>query len=174
MSAVIDLVQHCVRPMRRTDISGVRRIEVACYQFPWSEREIEEVCFRHSLRWRGGSRASLALRHSWVLAEGGSLVSHAIMTVEDRGAHIMNLCVHPRRQGRGLGRQMLDNLLRVARMGAARHAYLEVRPTNIRAQRLYIGAGFRKVGLCRDFYPTLDGREDAWVLTRQLGERQDA
>jgi ribosomal-protein-alanine N-acetyltransferase len=42
--------------------------------------------------------------------------------------------------------------------------YLEVRPSNIAGLRLYERFGFRQLGLRRDYYPAVTGREDALFL----------
>ena len=41
---------------------------------------------------------------------------------------------------------------------------LEVRPSNVDARRLYARYGFEKIGVRRDYYPAVGGREDADVL----------
>jgi ribosomal-protein-alanine N-acetyltransferase len=83
-------------------------------------------------------------------------------------AHILNLCVRPELQGRGLSRQILDHLLELAHSRQARTVFLEVRPSNQRALRLYANAGFCEVGIRRGYYPASKGREDGLVLAKEL------
>jgi ribosomal-protein-alanine N-acetyltransferase len=83
-------------------------------------------------------------------------------------AHLLNLCVRPTLQRRGLGADLLDWLLDRARAGGAREIFLEVRPSNIPAARLYARAGFRRIGLRRNYYRADNGREDAVVLAKEL------
>jgi len=47
-------------------------------------------------------------------------------------------------------------------------AFLEVRPTNTAAARLYHSLGFEQVGIRRGYYQATVGREDAQVLRRVL------
>ena len=47
-------------------------------------------------------------------------------------------------------------------------AFLEVRPSNIAAARLYHSLGFEQVGIRRGYYQATVGREDAAVLRRIL------
>ena len=47
--------------------------------------------------------------------------------------------------------------------------FLEVRPANVGAIRLYERLGFRQVGVRRGYYQTPAGREDALVMRRTLG-----
>jgi ribosomal-protein-alanine N-acetyltransferase len=53
------------------------------------------------------------------------------------------------------------------RLGASR-MYLEVRPSNAPALRLYHRTGYVQIGRRRDYYPDVDGREDALVLALDL------
>ena len=48
--------------------------------------------------------------------------------------------------------------------------YLEVRSGNERAIRLYRSLGFIDIGVRRDYYPGLVGREDAIVMSLQLDQ----
>jgi ribosomal-protein-alanine N-acetyltransferase len=47
-------------------------------------------------------------------------------------------------------------------------AFLEVRPSNTAAARLYHSLGFEQVGVRRGYYQATVGREDAAVLRRVL------
>ena len=49
-----------------------------------------------------------------------------------------------------------------------REAFLEVRPSNTTAARLYHSMGFEQVGVRRGYYQAAVGREDAAVLRRVL------
>jgi ribosomal-protein-alanine N-acetyltransferase len=78
-------------------------------------------------------------------------------------AHITTFGVHPEWRRQGIGRQLLLNLVDLARtLGAARMT-LEVRASNTAAQALYRTFGFEAVGRRRAYY-TDDG-EDAIVMT---------
>jgi ribosomal-protein-alanine N-acetyltransferase len=45
---------------------------------------------------------------------------------------------------------------------------LEVRPSNEHAIRLYHQLGFNEVGTRPDYYPSVEGREDALIMARSL------
>jgi ribosomal-protein-alanine N-acetyltransferase len=91
-----------------------------------------------------------------------------VLSVAVGEAHVLNVCVHPDWQGRGLGRRILDRLLRLAREHEADTAFLEVRASNTVAQRLYESAGFNEIGVRRGYYPARVGREDAVVYAKTL------
>ena len=63
---------------------------------------------------------------------------------------------------------MLLYLLERARTAGMYEAFLEVRPSNTTAARLYHSMGFEQVGIRRGYYQATAGREDAAVLRRIL------
>ncbi len=75
---------------------------------------------------------------------------------------ILNLAVDPPRRRGGVGGMLLDAGLAVLRRRGAEEIFLEVRESNIAAQALYLGAGFRPVGQRADYYR--NPMEDALVL----------
>ena len=55
-----------------------------------------------------------------------------------------------------------------ARAARAERIFLEVRPSNHVAYRLYEQLGFNEIGVRKDYYPAFSGREDALVLAKEL------
>jgi ribosomal-protein-alanine N-acetyltransferase len=90
------------------------------------------------------------------------------MSVGAGEAHILNLCIAERQRCRGLARQLLLRLLESATAAGAQEAFLEVRPSNTTAIRLYLALGFEQVGMRRGYYQAINGREDAAVLRLAL------
>jgi [ribosomal protein S18]-alanine N-acetyltransferase len=143
------------RPMTRTDIAAVAMVEAAAYEFPWSPQ-----IFRDCLS---------AGHQCWVLQDpGGELVGYGVLSTGANEAHVLNLCVAPSQQRRGHGTRMLRHLLELARMNRAHRVFLEVRPSNGNAQRMYERAGFNEVGRRPNYYPARRGREDAIVMAMEL------
>ena len=64
----------------------------------------------------------------------------------------------------GFGRRLLEHLLERAAAAGIGEAFLEVRPSNLAAIRLYQRLGFEQIGIRRGYYQAADGREDAIVL----------
>ena len=63
---------------------------------------------------------------------------------------------------------MLTHLLQVAASSGAEEAFLEARPSNTSAIRLYQTLGFSQIGVRRGYYQAVGGREDAIVLKRHI------
>ncbi len=78
--------------------------------------------------------------------------------------HVMNVAVEPRHRNRGIGTLLMDELeARFLRLGAAA-AYLEVRESNVGAQRLYSHRGYVYLRKVEGYY----GDEDGLVMTKTL------
>ena len=144
-----------VRPMASGDVWTVAAIEAQAYQFPWSPG-----IFRDCLS---------AGYHAFVLDLAADGVhGYTVLSVGAGEAHLLNLCVRPERQGAGHGRLLLDTVLRQAAAHGAREIFLEVRPSNAAAIRLYQGSDFRQIGRRKHYYRGRNGREDALVLAKDL------
>ena len=99
---------------------------------------------------------------------GRQIGGYAVMSVGAGAAHILNLCVAEAYRCRGLGQRMLASLVERASAAGMSEAFLEVRPSNTAAIRLYLSVGFEQVGMRRGYYQAASGREDAVVLRRML------
>jgi ribosomal-protein-alanine N-acetyltransferase len=141
-----------IRPMHELDIPMVVAVEKAAYQFPWSEGIFRD-CVRVGYVCR-------------VIEVAGDLAGYGIMSVGAGEAHILNVCVRAEYRCRGFARKTLLYLLDSARSAGVQEAYLEVRPSNVAAARLYHSLGFEQVGIRRGYYQALMGREDACVLRK--------
>ena len=142
------------RPMRVADVADVVAIERSSYQFPWSEG-----IFRDCLR------VGYVCR---VMTVSRQVAAYGVMSLGAGEAHILNLCVAEVHRCHGMGRRMLESLIERAAAAGMGDAYLEVRPSNTTAIRLYLALGFEQVGVRRGYYQAASGREDAAVLKRVL------
>lgn len=144
-----------LRPMELGDLDTVIRVEQLAYQFPWSRGN-----FADSLD------AGYDARCAW---DGPTLLGYFVcMPVLDEW-HLLNLTVSPARQGQGWGAWLLGEVQAAAERAAASAIWLEVRPSNEGAQRLYARHGFVRVGVRRGYYPAVGGqREDALLMRRDL------
>lgn len=144
------------RPMNEEDLWGVMAIESRVYQFPWSER-----IFRDCLS-SGYS--------SWVYEGAGVIVAYGIVSAAAAGeAHILNVCVHPDAHMCGYGQKMTEKLIQVATEHQAETVFLEVRPSNHGAIRLYERLGFKEIGRRKGYYQAVGGgREDALMMALKI------
>ena len=137
------------------DLDAILEIEQVSFNNPttreWYERELQrpEVCFIYVLRTPESPTAAFC----------------AFWRVADQ-AHINNLAVRPELRRRGLGSQLLEAIIAEARRLGAGTLSLEVRRSNLAAQRLYLRAGFREEAVRKSYYT--QPVEDALVLSLKI------
>jgi ribosomal-protein-alanine N-acetyltransferase len=138
------------RPLQPTDLDVVMAIEPAIYPHPWS---------------RGNFSDSLKAGYScWACELDGALMGYAIMMMVLDEAHLLNVSIAKKFQGRGLGSSLLDYLIEVARGHGGQTMFLEVRPSNKAAIGLYEKFGFNEFSVRKGYYPAANGREDAILM----------
>ena len=143
-----------IRPMREADLAQVQRIEGESYRFPWTEGIFHD-CLR--------------VGYTCIVAEiDFLLVGYGVLSAGAGEAHLLNLCVAENVRCRGIGRRLLVDVLARAREAGASVVFLEARPTNVAAIRLYQALGFVQIGVRRGYYQAVGGREDAIVLRLTL------
>lgn len=143
-------------PMALADVDEVFALETSVYPHPWT---------------RGNFIDSLtAGYHGWVLRDGaGALVGYFLLMGAVDEAHLLNVAVAAPRQGAGLGRYLLDKIAACARGLSMTSVLLEVRPSNLRALKVYARYGYTEIGRRKNYYPAHHGlREDAIVMRYTL------
>jgi [ribosomal protein S18]-alanine N-acetyltransferase len=138
------------------DLNAVLAIEYAIYPFPWT---------------RGNFADSIESGYeAWVLHDAsGAVLGYFLMMLAIDDAHLLNITVRSDLQGKGLGRFLLDKVMKIARQNEMQSLLLEVRPSNHRALAVYQKAGFETIGTRKNYYPAPDNtREDAIVMKLEL------
>lgn len=154
MSAVFKTVEAGFQPMTESRLGEVVAIERRAYSHPWTQGN-----FADSLR--SGYQAQM-------LCAGDVVLGYFVAMKGVDEVHLLNITVDPAYQGQGWGRVMLDALALWAGSQGAQWLWLEVRTSNVRAQRVYERYGYRRVGERKNYYPAAQGREDAIVMSYKL------
>jgi ribosomal-protein-alanine N-acetyltransferase len=136
------------------DLDELAGLEKECFSLPWSRALFAEE-LKHP-----------ELSH-WLLVRdealpGRPLAGYMGFWKAGDEAHVVNLAVQPGRRGQGLGFELATRILDQARAMGCRRATLEVRATNLPAQRLYEKLGFQTIAVRRRYYS--DNQEDALIL----------
>ena len=147
--------QWTFRPFSFGDIPSVLNIENNAYEFPWSE-----TIFRDCLTGRYICRALFDVNNQ--------LLAYAVISVAVEECHVLNICVSPEFQRLGIAEYFLKKLLNESVSLGAKHAFLEVRASNVSALALYSKLGFSQAGRRKLYYQGKEGREDALVLSLPL------
>ena len=140
--------------MVHSDISDVVGIERQGTDHPWTESSFSE---------------SLDVGYKcWVVESDSRVIGYLVQSIYTEESHILNLAVAISWQGQGLGRV----LVKKACVDAAKYGlikiFLEVRSSNLIAQRLYESEGFLVYDRRRNYYRRCDRVEDALVMVRLL------
>ena len=141
--------------MTEDHIPLVRKVELCSYPYPWSEGVFRDCV-------QSGYLCKL------VLDNEGVLIAYAIVSVAVGECHILNICVSNSMRGQGVSRILLRLMMAEAQHFGAEKAFLEVRPSNPVAIRLYESFGFTEIGRRKNYYPSDNGREDAIAMALPL------
>ncbi len=135
------------------DIAEVLKIERASFSTPWSE-----ISFNSELR----SQYSITK----VAEMDGITIGYTCVRQIDDECHLLNLTVHPDYRNQGIAELLLKNIFSELNMSRCGYLYLEVRASNLAARRLYEHAGFRNIGIRKNYY--VAPGEDAVVMMLEL------
>ncbi|MCG6939000.1 MAG: ribosomal protein S18-alanine N-acetyltransferase [Gammaproteobacteria bacterium] len=143
-----------VRTMNYADLNQVITIEEKAYPYPWTV---------------GIFRDCLRIGHNaWVMTLDKKVIGYGIVMLAPGEAHILNICIDPDYQRKGLGRCLLRHLVRKSAQTDIDMILLEVRRSNVSAQQLYEAEGFNELGVRKAYYPADGGREDAIILAKYI------
>jgi ribosomal-protein-alanine N-acetyltransferase len=139
--------------MTLADLDEVMAIERASFAYPWSSRffhqEFEVECARS------------------ILAElNGKIVGYVLFWLLPETVDIHNLAVIGEYRRRGVGRILLHKVIVEALTQSSARVTLEVRKSNLAAQKLYESAGFVATGVRKGYYS--DDGEDALTMALDL------
>ncbi len=169
---------YVIEAMTLADVPAVTALERAVFSLPWSrhafEHEVQHnpmahfLVVRHAsaqLSSQGRNSPAPAATAEWTVMRPAPpvLLGYGGFWLIIDEAHICTLAVHPQWRGRGLGQLLLVRLIERAAAANARCLTLEVRATNLIAQRLYTKYGFMSVGRRKGYYT--DTGEDAIIMT---------
>lgn len=137
------------------DFDRLFAIEQAAHLVPWSKGTL--------LNNQGEKYLNLKL------TEKDNIVGFVICQIVLDEATLFNIAIDPIFQGKGLGKQLLRELIEKLRAKKIATLWLEVRESNLPAQKLYDSLGFNEVTIRKNYYPTqMGGRENAVVMALYL------
>lgn len=139
-----------LRRMTVDDVDAVTAIEQATFPTPWSR----DAFYREVT-------ANVVARYL-VAEKDGKIIGFAGAWLVLDESHITNIAITESERGKGYGRLLTMGLLQYLSNLGASYATLEVRVSNLRAQKLYEAAGFVTVGKRKRYYE--DNGEDALLM----------
>jgi ribosomal-protein-alanine N-acetyltransferase len=148
--------RYRVRSMNETDIA----IVVAIERDTWGDESWSSENFRNTLR--------DPLYSCWILESITTdyvVLGYGLQYQTHHGSHIVNLCLHPSRRGRGLGRILLGHMIDYTRENDGSLVELEVSTSNTQAFNLYVQNGFKIVDYLPHYYAE---SSDAYKMALKL------
>lgn len=141
-----------IRQMREQDVEKVAELEGEIFSMPWSVQGFLDTLHMDNV-------------HFLLAEEGEEILGYCgLYTALDEG-EITNVAVKAQCRKSGIGSQILEALLKLGEQNSVTRFFLEVRVSNISAQKLYEKYGFLVCGRRKGFYEK--PKEDAYIMCRE-------
>jgi len=139
--------------MAESDLNGVLKVEEESFSIPWSKKSfIDELKNDKAL---------------YLVAKINDKVVGYIGTwiILDE-AHITNIAVSSEFRNQKIGDKLVSKLIEMCREKNIVSMTLEVRNSNLVAQKLYKNHGFKLAGIRKEYYS--DNKEDALIMWKEV------
>jgi ribosomal-protein-alanine N-acetyltransferase len=138
------------------DLDEVMAIERASFRHPWSSsfflQELQVACARS------------------ILAQiDNKIIGYVLFWLLQDEVDIHNIAVHTGFRRQGIGQALLRQVVEQARRRHSSRVTLEVRVSNLAAQKLYESVGFISQGVRQGYYS--DDGEDALLMALELARQ---
>lgn len=144
------MAEFSIREMRSDDITAVMHVDEVCFSSPWSREIYEQEMEKNEFA------------YYFVMEESGKVVGYAGLWIVEDDAQITNIALLPEYRGYKIGEKLFGFSMQFAMKQGASRLSLEVRESNIIAQKLYRKFGLVPGGVRKRYYP--DNNEDAIVM----------
>lgn len=135
-------------------LAGIARVAFSEHESAWSPDDF--------LALGGPPNAAM-------IVDDGFSEALLVMRMAADEAEILNFGVVPSARRKGLGRELVEAAMMLARQLGIKRIFLEVAIDNAAARALYASSGFAQAGRRKDYYLQPDGtRVDALILSREV------
>jgi len=142
----------CYEEMKTSHIPAVAQLEIENFSLPWSENALQ-------------SELSNPLSLWLVALDEDKVVGYVGAQIVPDEADMMNLAVDGKYRRNGIGKALVQQLLKRLQERSVRSLTLEVRVSNLPAVSLYEALGFKIVGRRPNYYQK--PKEDAFILRKE-------
>lgn len=142
-----------IRALLAEDAENVAQIEAAVFSEPWKVQDFLQM-------------VKVDYAHYFVAEIDGEIVGYCGIRNMAGDGEITNVAVVKAYRQRGIGRALMEHLLKAAPSFGIGDCTLEVRAGNAPAIALYESLGFRTEGVRPDFYEK--PREDALIMWKRM------
>ncbi len=144
-----------IRGAGAVDIPKIMKIEQLCYDFPWVQSHFETALQQPNCM-------------VMCLERENNIVGYFVALQIPDELHLLNITVNSQCHNQGYCHFMLDWLFAYSRCVSIKIMLLEVRPSNLVARHIYEKLGFKHIGTRKAYYPAKQGREDGFVMSKDI------
>jgi [ribosomal protein S18]-alanine N-acetyltransferase len=148
------MVDVQIRPMCLADLDEIIEIELASFTSPWNKESFEMELLENKFACY------------YIIGDKQNIYGYCGLWVIYESAQITNIAIHPKFRGNKYGEMLFAYALNKAREKGAQELSLEVRVSNIVAQKMYRKFGLKPVGVRKNYYT--DNQEDALLMWVKL------
>lgn len=134
-------------------IEEIANLEKICFSDPWSENSIK-------------SEIENPDSYFTAAVSGEKVIGFCIIRYFAYDAELLNIAVLPEERKNGVGEAMLRDAAAKALENGSKMMFLEVRDSNVPAQKFYKKLGFIPVGRRKNYY--IAPREDAVLMRLEI------
>lgn len=145
------MIEIKIREVTNKDLDAVYSIDVEAFKDPYPLAFIEFLYH--------------ADRRTFLIAEkNGAVIGYVIASPEKDLGHIIAIAIRQSEQRKHIGRTIMEAVLQLLKSAGVSSVRLEVRQSNVEAQRFYEALGFQRSHNIEKYY----GNEDALVYMKTL------
>lgn len=144
-----------IKLMTSDDVEEIAELDKLCFSVPWSYDAFL-------------SETQNTIARYIVAKDGDHCIGYCGFWIAYDSGDITNVAVHPDYRKQGIGTQLIGAMINLAKSEGVTSMNLEVRKSNVAAQKLYSKYGFKCVGTRKGYYS--DNKEDALIMVVNLGE----
>ncbi|MBB6454860.1 ribosomal-protein-alanine N-acetyltransferase [Salirhabdus euzebyi] len=148
------MAETFIREMTKEDLEKIMEIENASFATPWDLSAFINELYENEYA------------TYYVIGNNEQVVGYCGLWVVFEAAQITNIAIMPNYRGHKYGDKLFSHAIKEARIKGATELSLEVRLSNVVAQKLYRKFGLLPVGLRKNYYQ--DNQEDAIVMWVKL------
>ena len=145
-----------ISKLTHDDLEGIYEVEKDSFPIPWPISSFEEELKN--------------LLATYLVAKiENKIIGYIGMWFVMDECHITNIAVLSEYRNRGIATKLINEMLNLCKEHGTTYIMLEVRESNIPAQKLYSKFNFTEEVVRKDYYKNPNGtREDAIVMSREL------